>query len=110
MCDEEKFPFAKKLVDECDTYRNNSKVNRIEAICKRKHLVRIAPQVKKFPEFIYQTDYVKADKKNENHKKEALSINKKVKKQQKKSVYHHYEPPLKTKKILMNPIRKFLFI
>ena len=63
MCDEEKFPFAKKLVDECDTYWNNSKVNRIEAICKRNHLVRVAPQVKKFAEFIYQTDYVKADKK-----------------------------------------------
>lgn len=110
MCYEEKFPFAKKLVDECDTYRNNSKVNRIEAICKWKHLVRVAPQVKKFPEFIYQTDYVKADKKNEQHKKEALPINKKLKKQQKKSVYHHYEPPLKTKKVLMNPIRKFLFI
>ncbi|GAB1770003.1 hypothetical protein PMEGAPR185_10090 [Priestia megaterium] len=110
MCDKEKFPFTKKLVDECDTYRNNSKVNRIEAIGKWKHLVSIAPQIKKFTEFIYQADYIKADKKNEKHKKETLSINKKVKKQQEKCIYHYYEPPLKTKKILMNPIRKFLFV
>lgn len=77
MCDKEKFPFAEKLVDKCDTYGNNSKVNRIEAICKRKHLVRVAPQVKKFPEFIYQTDYVKADKKTSSIKKRrCLSIKK----------------------------------
>ncbi len=69
MCDKEKFPFAKELIDKCDTYRNNSKVNRIEAICKRKHLVRVAPKIEKFAEFIYQTDYVKADKKDEQHKK-----------------------------------------
>ncbi|MFB2347191.1 hypothetical protein [Priestia megaterium] len=72
--------------------------------------MRVAPQIKKFAEFIYQTDYVKADKKDEQHKKKTLSINEEVKKQQEKSIYYHYELPLKAKEILMNPIRKFLFV